>query len=150
MATTLLYERILSAPVTPKDDSPLFKLLPPEVRSCIFPFALTDYPNDSPDKHYDETEPGRLDYYVVSITFRLQSVIELNGGKVYEAAKYRAENGIFCHTHLKLHVPDEKTMQHPRPSIPVPPEGTNWEEEDNWVEADEEEEDDEGTNDSDQ
>ncbi|KAH7136841.1 hypothetical protein B0J13DRAFT_587009 [Dactylonectria estremocensis] len=54
MATTTLLEKILSGPVAPQSGSPLFTLLPAEVRSHIFTYALTDYPDPSPHKRYDE------------------------------------------------------------------------------------------------
>ncbi|KAI8683202.1 hypothetical protein NCS56_00444400 [Fusarium sp. Ph1] len=44
---------ILSIPDNPQSGSPLFKLLPAEVRNQIFALALTDYEDTSPDNHYD-------------------------------------------------------------------------------------------------
>ncbi|KAH6888717.1 hypothetical protein B0T10DRAFT_60303 [Thelonectria olida] len=49
-----LYKRILSVPADPQDNSLLFRLLPAEIRSHIFSFALTDYPDPSPDHHYHQ------------------------------------------------------------------------------------------------
>ncbi|KAF4452159.1 alanine--tRNA ligase, partial [Fusarium albosuccineum] len=43
----------------------------------------------------DETEPGRIDYYVAAITFKPWTIIERNGGKVSEDAKYAGENDTF-------------------------------------------------------
>ncbi|KAF7556419.1 hypothetical protein G7Z17_g1389 [Cylindrodendrum hubeiense] len=53
MSTTTLFNQILVGPAAPQDTSPLFTVLPAEVRSNIFSFALTDYPDPSPDKHYN-------------------------------------------------------------------------------------------------
>lgn len=44
---------LLATPPAPQPSSPLFSVLPAEVRSHIFTLALTDYPDPSPDKHYD-------------------------------------------------------------------------------------------------
>ncbi|KAI8722426.1 hypothetical protein NCS52_00386500 [Fusarium sp. LHS14.1] len=44
---------ILSVSDNPQSGSPLFKLLPAEVRNQIFALALTDYEDPSPDNHYD-------------------------------------------------------------------------------------------------
>ncbi|KAI0376712.1 hypothetical protein F5Y04DRAFT_265872 [Hypomontagnella monticulosa] len=55
MAKSPLHVKILSVPASRQDDSPLFGILPAEVRSYIFSLALTDYPDPSPDKHYDES-----------------------------------------------------------------------------------------------
>ncbi|KAJ4182598.1 hypothetical protein NW755_010365 [Fusarium falciforme] len=44
---------ILSVPDNPQSGSPLFRLLPAEVRNQIFALALTDYEDPSPDNHYD-------------------------------------------------------------------------------------------------
>ncbi|KAH6972994.1 hypothetical protein BKA56DRAFT_593126 [Ilyonectria sp. MPI-CAGE-AT-0026] len=46
--------QILSGPAAPQDNSPLFSLLPPEVRSQIFSYALTDFPDPSPKKRYKD------------------------------------------------------------------------------------------------
>ncbi|KAI9163685.1 hypothetical protein HJFPF1_05307 [Paramyrothecium foliicola] len=48
-----LYERILAIPPQAQHDSPLFGMLPAEIRSYIFKYALTDYPDPSPDKRYN-------------------------------------------------------------------------------------------------
>ncbi|KAJ4312666.1 hypothetical protein N0V84_009810 [Fusarium piperis] len=45
---------ILSIPDSPQSGSPLFKLLPAEVRNHIFALALTDYEDPSPDNHYGD------------------------------------------------------------------------------------------------
>ncbi|KAJ3466943.1 hypothetical protein MRS44_004507 [Fusarium solani] len=47
-------EDILSVPDNPQSGSPLFRLLPAEVRNQIFALALTDYEDPSPDNHYDD------------------------------------------------------------------------------------------------
>lgn len=55
---------ILALPVTPQITSPLFRKLPAEVRSEIFSYVLTDYPDPSPTKAYSEatcyTRPSYL------------------------------------------------------------------------------------------
>lgn len=50
--TTPLHTRILSVAPTPQTSSPLFGLLPGEVREHIFSYVLTDYPDPSPDRRY--------------------------------------------------------------------------------------------------
>ncbi|SPN98649.1 related to M.genitalium alanine--tRNA ligase [Cephalotrichum gorgonifer] len=52
--TTPLHTQILSTSATLQNDSALFSVLPAEVRSHIFSFALTDYPDPSPDKRYEK------------------------------------------------------------------------------------------------
>ncbi|KAB5586098.1 hypothetical protein GE09DRAFT_1073321 [Coniochaeta sp. 2T2.1] len=47
-----LHARLLTIPPAPQTSSPLFSLLPAEVRSEIFSLALADYPDPSPQKHY--------------------------------------------------------------------------------------------------
>ncbi|KAK0706007.1 hypothetical protein B0T26DRAFT_725198 [Lasiosphaeria miniovina] len=48
-----LHVRILSTPIQAQAQSPLFSMIPPEVRSDIFAFALADYADPSPDAHYE-------------------------------------------------------------------------------------------------
>jgi hypothetical protein len=50
-----LHSRLLTTPPQPQPSSPLFSILPPEVRSEIFSLALADYPDPSPNKHYEAT-----------------------------------------------------------------------------------------------
>lgn len=52
MAETPLHAKILSAPADRQEECLLFEVLPPEIRTQIFSFALADYPDPSPDKHY--------------------------------------------------------------------------------------------------
>ncbi|KAI6089770.1 hypothetical protein F4821DRAFT_230895 [Hypoxylon rubiginosum] len=52
MARTPLHTQILSVPAAQQDESPLFGVLPAEVRSSIFALALTDYPDPAPDNQY--------------------------------------------------------------------------------------------------
>ncbi|KAI1375717.1 hypothetical protein F4677DRAFT_422191 [Hypoxylon crocopeplum] len=52
MSKTPLHAKILSIPAALQDESPLFGVLPAEVRSSIFSLALTDYPDPTPDNHY--------------------------------------------------------------------------------------------------
>ncbi|KAJ3546751.1 hypothetical protein NM208_g1855 [Fusarium decemcellulare] len=58
----------------------------------------------------DETEPGRIDYYVVAITFKPWTIIERNGGKVSEDAKYAGENDTFDEVDWKLHLPGQSSL----------------------------------------
>lgn len=50
-----LSDTILAVTPEPQVDSPLFQELPAEVRSNIFTYALTDYPDPSPDKAYGQS-----------------------------------------------------------------------------------------------
>ncbi|KAI1762140.1 hypothetical protein GGR53DRAFT_432252 [Hypoxylon sp. FL1150] len=52
MAKTPLHTQILSVPAARQDESPLFGVLPAEIRSSIFALALTDYPDPTPDNRY--------------------------------------------------------------------------------------------------
>ncbi|OTA80281.1 hypothetical protein M434DRAFT_401823 [Hypoxylon sp. CO27-5] len=52
MTNTPLHAKILSIPAAPQDASPLFGVLPAEVRTFIFSLALTDYPDPTPDNQY--------------------------------------------------------------------------------------------------
>ncbi|KAI2629318.1 hypothetical protein GGS26DRAFT_121081 [Hypomontagnella submonticulosa] len=63
MATTPLHVKILSVPAARQDESPLFGILPAEIRIYIFSLALTDYPDPSPDKHYDESTCYKRPHY---------------------------------------------------------------------------------------
>ncbi|MBE3110726.1 MAG: hypothetical protein IMZ46_09490, partial [Acidobacteria bacterium] len=64
MATTPLHAQILSITPTPQANSPLFRMLPAEVRENIFSYALTDYPDPSPGREYDsETCYTRPSYF---------------------------------------------------------------------------------------
>ncbi|KAH7009808.1 hypothetical protein EDB80DRAFT_713918 [Ilyonectria destructans] len=53
----------------------------------------------------DESEPGKIEYYILAITFRPESVIERRGGRVSDVAKNFAENDIFDWEKLQLHLP---------------------------------------------
>lgn len=52
MSKTPLYAKILSVPPALQDGSPLFGVLPVEVRSSVFNLVLTDYDDPDPDKQY--------------------------------------------------------------------------------------------------
>ncbi|KAI0107709.1 hypothetical protein F4776DRAFT_423893 [Hypoxylon sp. NC0597] len=52
MTNTPLHAKILSIPAALQDESPLFGVLPAEIRTFIFSLALTDYPDPTPDKQY--------------------------------------------------------------------------------------------------
>ncbi|KAF5023565.1 hypothetical protein F66182_4378 [Fusarium sp. NRRL 66182] len=60
----LLHERILSKQQNPQDDSPLFRMLPAEVRDYIFSFVLADHPDPSPSRQYNpQTCYSRPSYF---------------------------------------------------------------------------------------
>lgn len=63
----------------------------------------------------DETEEGRLDYYVLAVWFRPEHVVQRRGGSVSDEAKHAAENGIFDSSKLKLSLPPmtERLRTHP-------------------------------------
>ncbi|KAK5988783.1 hypothetical protein PT974_10273 [Cladobotryum mycophilum] len=52
-----LHEQLLAKDVdiNPQSDSPLFKLFPPEIRSKIFQYTLTDYEDTSSQSKYEES-----------------------------------------------------------------------------------------------
>ncbi|KAI1136423.1 hypothetical protein F5Y05DRAFT_108025 [Hypoxylon sp. FL0543] len=61
---TPLHAKILAIPAALQEESPLFGVLPAEVRSSIFSLALTDYPDPTPDKQYNsETCYTRPHYF---------------------------------------------------------------------------------------
>ncbi|KAM0321728.1 hypothetical protein ACHAQA_009967 [Verticillium albo-atrum] len=49
------HREILSRPAAAQDDSPLYSVLPGEVRNQIFTFALTDYEDPNPERQYNTT-----------------------------------------------------------------------------------------------
>jgi hypothetical protein len=53
-ATVPLYIRLLATSPDPQTASPLWSVVPPEIRSNIFAHALADYPDPSPDVHWGE------------------------------------------------------------------------------------------------
>lgn len=63
----------------------------------------------------DETEPGRLDYYIVSVTFRPQIDIERSGGSISEAALDAAQKEHFDAAELKLHLPGQSRIEDEHP-----------------------------------
>ncbi|KAH8907036.1 hypothetical protein BR93DRAFT_654759 [Coniochaeta sp. PMI_546] len=75
----------------------------------------------------DETEEGKIDYYVVAVWFRQEHVVERRGGSVSEEARQACEKGVFKADRLGLTVPPE--MQNTPPGGPVPQErvGGPWE-----------------------
>ncbi|KAF4443144.1 hypothetical protein F53441_11543 [Fusarium austroafricanum] len=58
----------------------------------------------------DETEPNRLDYYVVSVPFRHRIEIERSGGTISETALKEAY-GDSPHVCPKLHLPGQKKIE---------------------------------------
>ncbi|KAM4064344.1 hypothetical protein HRG_006164 [Hirsutella rhossiliensis] len=73
----------------------------------------------------DETEPGRIDYYVVTVSFRPEIVLERQGGSIGERARKTARRGYSDTSRLKLHLPEATRMSYRNPSIyvgtPEPP-----------------------------
>ncbi|KAM0433859.1 hypothetical protein ACHAPT_003802 [Fusarium lateritium] len=65
----------------------------------------------------DESEPHVIEYVVMMVTFRLESYIERNGGSIPPDAKRLADYDHYCQTHMKLHLPDAKPMEHPQPWV---------------------------------
>lgn len=47
-----LYARLLSVAPKPQESSPLFNLIPAEIRSEIFSHVLTDFPDPSAENQY--------------------------------------------------------------------------------------------------
>lgn len=58
----------------------------------------------------DETEPGRVDYYVRTVPFRLTQRVEANGGRVSDEALRAAEAGDFDAEKLYLRLPGERPL----------------------------------------
>ncbi|KAM0547209.1 hypothetical protein ACHAPJ_010469 [Fusarium lateritium] len=63
----------------------------------------------------DETEPEKLDYYVVSVVFQPQYSIERRGGKISDTAIKHAQNNFFDNDHLGLSLPEQKRIEDPKP-----------------------------------
>ncbi|KAF4966912.1 hypothetical protein FSARC_5476 [Fusarium sarcochroum] len=63
----------------------------------------------------DETEPEKLDYYIVSVVFQPQFLIERRGGKISDMATKFAQNNIFDNDNLGLSLPDQKRIEDPKP-----------------------------------
>jgi hypothetical protein len=59
----------------------------------------------------DETEPGRVDYYVRTVPFKLKQQVEANGGQVSDEALKAAEAGKFDTEKLYLQLPGERPMR---------------------------------------
>ncbi|KAK0702388.1 hypothetical protein B0H67DRAFT_650424 [Lasiosphaeris hirsuta] len=92
MATKPLYERILSTLPISQGSCPLFGILPGELRSQIFSLALIDFPDPSPEKHYEadtcytQRAPPEYDVDVQLPRLRsmLQRITQQHGGKQVE------------------------------------------------------------------
>lgn len=65
----------------------------------------------------DETEPGQIDYYVVTVSFRPEAVVLRNGGSVSDRAKESARRDLFDEGQLSLRLPGASAMRHDNPSI---------------------------------
>ncbi|RGP71925.1 alanine--trna ligase [Fusarium sporotrichioides] len=59
----------------------------------------------------DETEPGRLDYYIVSVTFRPRIDIERSGGTVGRDVFNSSQKDWFDHYELKINLPDQGRIE---------------------------------------
>lgn len=64
----------------------------------------------------DESEPGRIDYYIRTVPFRLKHSVEANGGRVSPEALRAAEANEFNLQRLKLHLPNESPMRYRGPA----------------------------------
>ncbi|KAG8672079.1 hypothetical protein FPOAC2_05450 [Fusarium poae] len=64
----------------------------------------------------DETEPGRLDYYVVSVTFRPRIDIERSGGTVAREVFNSSQKDWFDSSEMNIHLPDESPIEDDYPS----------------------------------
>jgi hypothetical protein len=63
----------------------------------------------------DETEPHRLDYYIVTVTFRPQLEIERSGGTISETALTSAQKKF--HAYAELCIPGQEKIEDPRPFV---------------------------------
>lgn len=71
----------------------------------------------------DETREGQLDFYIVTISFRLTTVLERRGSLISNEARANASRNRYGGS-LDLHIPDAEAMQWSQPSVFV---GTGWE-----------------------
>jgi hypothetical protein len=71
----------------------------------------------------DETEEGRIDYYVVAVWFRQEHVVERRGGSVSEEARQACEKGVFKADRLRLTVPPEMKNTPPGAAVSQVPAG---------------------------
>jgi hypothetical protein len=70
----------------------------------------------------DETEDGKIDYYIVTVTFRLESALMRRGGKISDTAKLFAQENAGARNEMKLQLPGQGRLQHEGPAfISVPP-----------------------------
>ncbi|KJZ70914.1 hypothetical protein HIM_09707 [Hirsutella minnesotensis 3608] len=67
----------------------------------------------------DETEPDRIDYYIVTVSFRLESIQNRRGATVSEGARETARRGYSNTERLKLRVPWATRIASAAPSIYV-------------------------------
>lgn len=65
----------------------------------------------------DETSIGVIDYYIKTVTFRLESMIERKGGSIHPVAKKNSQNEQDATSDLKLYRPDWSAPRHSQPSI---------------------------------
>jgi hypothetical protein len=63
----------------------------------------------------DETEPGRLDYYIVSVTFRPRIDIERTGGTVSRDVFNSSQKDWFDQSELRINLPDESRIENGTP-----------------------------------
>ncbi|EKJ77751.1 hypothetical protein FPSE_02249 [Fusarium pseudograminearum CS3096] len=75
----------------------------------------------------DETEPGRIDYYIVSVTFRSRIDIERSGGTVDRDVIEASQKDWFDPDELKIHLKDESRIEDPSPFeyVGEPPDDTD-------------------------
>lgn len=63
----------------------------------------------------DETEPNRLDYYILTVTFRPQHEIERSGGTISETAFKSAQRQV--HFYSELRIPGQDKIDDPKPFV---------------------------------
>ncbi|KAI6765540.1 hypothetical protein HG530_006610 [Fusarium avenaceum] len=63
----------------------------------------------------DETEPNRLDYYILTVTFRPQHEIERSGGTISETAFKSAQRQV--HFFSELRIPGQDKIEDPKPFV---------------------------------
>ncbi|TPX11549.1 uncharacterized protein E0L32_007760 [Thyridium curvatum] len=56
----------------------------------------------------DEIEPGKIAYYIVSVTFRPEHIVRRNGGSVSDQTKAAAERGVFNQGFMKLQMSERE------------------------------------------
>lgn len=74
----------------------------------------------------DETEPGFIDYYVVSVPFRFEYAVERRGGRVHDAVKSAAGGHRLNADSMRLDVREEVAHQEEQRSETASPADLAW------------------------